>query len=134
MRHLTLLVAERGDVAAAQAGVRQGAAIAHGMSLAKDLGNLPGNVCTPAYLAQAARDLAKQHKLAVQVLERKDMEKLGMGSLLSVARGSVEPPKLIVLEYRRRTRAAPSLTRWSAKASRSTRAAFRSSPRPRWMK
>jgi leucyl aminopeptidase len=99
VRHLTLLVAEREELAAAQAGLRQGAAIAHGMSLAKDLGNLPGNVCTPAYLANAARELAKQHKLTVQVLERKDMEKLGMGSLLSVARGSHEPPKLIVLKY-----------------------------------
>jgi leucyl aminopeptidase len=99
VRHLTLLVGERNDLTDGQAGLMQGAAIAHGMSLAKDLGNLPGNVCTPSYLAQAARDLAKQHKLGVQVLERKDMEKLGMGSLLSVSRGSVEPPKLIVLKY-----------------------------------
>ncbi len=98
LRHLTLLVGARNDLASGQAGLTQGAAIALGMSLARDLGNLPGNVCTPAYLAQAARDLAKQHKLGVQVLERKDMEKLGMGSLLSVARGSVEPPKLIVLK------------------------------------
>ena len=99
VRHLTLLVQEPGELAAAEAGLRQGAAMAHGMTLAKDLGNLPGNVCTPAYLAGAARELAKQHKLVVQVLERKDMEKLGMGSLLSVARGSIEPPKLIVLKY-----------------------------------
>ena len=99
VRHVTLLVGERGDLASGHAGLMQGAAIAQGMSLAKDLGNLPGNVCTPTYLAQAARDLAKQHKLVVQVLERKDMEKLGMGSLLSVARGSREPPKLIVLKY-----------------------------------
>ncbi|MCE9641932.1 MAG: leucyl aminopeptidase [Betaproteobacteria bacterium] len=99
VRHLTLLVGERNELKAGQTGLKQGAAIAHGMSLAKDLGNLPGNVCTPAYLADAARTLAKQYKLGVQVLERKDMEKLGMGSLLSVARGSDEPPKLIVLKY-----------------------------------
>jgi leucyl aminopeptidase len=99
VRHLTLLVSDRNDLKAGQTGLRQGAAIAHGMSLARDLGNLPGNVCTPSYLAEAARALAKQHKLGVQVLERKDMEKLGMGSLLSVARGSHEPPKLIVLKY-----------------------------------
>lgn len=99
VRHLTLLVGERSELKAGQSGLKQGAAIAHGMSLAKDLGNLPGNVCTPAYLADAARALAKQYKLGVQVLERKDMEKLGMGSLLSVARGSDEPPKLIVLKY-----------------------------------
>lgn len=99
VRHLTLLVGERNELKAGQSGLKQGAAIAHGMSLAKDLGNLPGNVCTPAYLADAARTLARQYKLGVQVLERKDMEKLGMGSLLSVARGSDEPPKLIVLKY-----------------------------------
>ena len=99
VRHLTLLVSDRNELGACQTALKQGAAIAHGMSLAKDLGNLPGNVCTPAYLADAARALAKQHKLGVQVLERKDMEKLGMGSLLSVARGSVEPPKLIVLTH-----------------------------------
>jgi leucyl aminopeptidase len=99
VRHLTLLVSDHSELAAGQTGLNQGAAMAHGMSLAKDLGNLPGNVCTPAYLAQAARLLAKEYKLGVQVLERKDMEKLGMGSLLSVARGSHEPPKLIVLKY-----------------------------------
>ena len=99
VRHLTLLVGERSELKAGQSGLKQGAAMAHGMSLAKDLGNLPGNVCTPAYLADAARTLARQYKLGVQVLERKDMEKLGMGSLLSVARGSDEPPKLIVLKY-----------------------------------
>ena len=79
--------------------VTRAAAIAHGMALTRDLGNLPSNVCTPTYLANAARTLAKEHKLAVQVLQRKDMEKLGMGSLLSVARGSSEPPQLIVLRY-----------------------------------
>ena len=98
LRRLTLLVAAA-DVRSCAAALRQGAAIAHGMRLARDLGNLPGNVCTPAYLAEAARALAKQHKLGVQVLERKEMEKLGMGCLLSVARGSIEPPKLIVLQY-----------------------------------
>ena len=56
------------------------------MGLARDLGNLPGNVCTPSYLAEQAVKLGKQWKLGVEVLERTDMEKLGMGSLLSVAR------------------------------------------------
>jgi leucyl aminopeptidase len=74
-------------------------AIAHGMNLTRDLGNLPGNVCTPTYLAATARSLAKEHGLGVDVLDRKDMEKLGMGALLSVARGTAEPPKLIVLRY-----------------------------------
>ncbi|NML25533.1 leucyl aminopeptidase [Zoogloea dura] len=80
--------------------VREGQAIAEGMALAKTLGNLPGNVCTPGYLATTAKKLAKDHKIKVEVLERADMEKLGMGSLLSVARGSHEPPKFIILNYK----------------------------------
>jgi len=69
------------------------------MSLTKDLGNLASNICTPTYLAKQAKDLAKAHKLKATVLDEKDMEKLGMGSLLAVARGSEQPAKLIVLEY-----------------------------------
>ena len=83
-----------------QAALLRGEAVAEGMALAKNLGNLPGNVCTPGYLATAARKLAKDHKIKVEVLERADMEKLGMGSLLSVARGSHEPPKFITLNYK----------------------------------
>lgn len=100
LREVTLAVARSSEAAAAQRGAAQGAAIAEGMILAKDLGNLPPNVCTPAFLAREARELAKRYRLKVQVLERADMEKLGMGTLLAVARGSAEPPKLIVLEYR----------------------------------
>ena len=99
VRSLTLLVGDRQELAAGQAGLKNGVAMARGMSLTKDLGNLPGNVCTPAYLAETARELAREYKLDVQVLERKDMEKLGMNTLLSVARGSHEPPRLIVLKY-----------------------------------
>ena len=78
----------------------QAVAIAHGVALTKTLGNLPSNVCTPAYLAAQARELAKTHKtIKATVLEEKDMQKLGMGSLLSVTRGSTEPAKLITLEY-----------------------------------
>jgi leucyl aminopeptidase len=80
-------------------GVREGRAIAAGMSLTRDLGNLPANVCTPTYLAERAVKLAREWKLAVEVLEQKDMEKLGMGSLLSVTRGSHQPPKFVILRY-----------------------------------
>jgi leucyl aminopeptidase len=100
LRKLILAVPGRGDLPAGEAAVARGQAIAEGMRLAKDLGNLPGNVCTPAYLAEQARELARLHGLDVQVLERRDMEKLGMGSLLSVAKGSEEPPKFIVLQHR----------------------------------
>jgi leucyl aminopeptidase len=74
--------------------------IAQGVALARVLGDLPGNICTPAYLADQARQLASQHrKLQVTVLEEADMEKLKMGALLSVSRGSVQPAKLIVMQY-----------------------------------
>jgi leucyl aminopeptidase len=86
--------------AALQSAIKQAAAIAQGMALAKDLGNLPGNVCTPTYLAQQAVALAKTHKsIKTSVLEEKEMQKLGMGSLLSVTRGSAEPAKLITMQY-----------------------------------
>jgi leucyl aminopeptidase len=74
-------------------------ATADGIDLAKTLGNLPPNVCTPAYLADEARKLAKQYKLGLSVLEKADMQKLGMGALLAVANASHNPPKLIVLRY-----------------------------------
>ena len=100
LRKLTLTVARRSDVAPAEGALAQGEAIAEGVRLAKELGNLPGNICTPSYLAERALELAQQFKLKAEVLEREDMEKLGMGSLLSVAKGSHQPPKFIVLHYR----------------------------------
>ena len=99
LRKLTFCVARRNELATAEAALAEGLAIAAGVELAKDLGNLPGNICTPTYLADQAKQLAKEHGLGVDVLERADMEKLGMNTLLSVARGSHEPPKFIVLRY-----------------------------------
>jgi len=87
------------DFKGAAAALERGIAIGEGVNLARELGNLPPNICTPGYLADQARALGKSHKLKVTVLERKDMEKLGMGSLLSVSEGSRQPPKLITLEY-----------------------------------
>jgi leucyl aminopeptidase len=83
----------------AQAALREAAATADGVELARTLGNLPPNICTPGYLAEEARKLARQFKLGLEVLERRDMERLGMGALLAVTRGSQQPPKLIVLRY-----------------------------------
>jgi len=97
LRTLALLQPGRNPTGAR--GFAEGRAIAAGMALARDLGNLPANVCTPTYLGEQAVKLAREWKLAAQVLERRDMERLGMGSLLSVARGSRQPPKLIVLRY-----------------------------------
>jgi len=87
------------DAQAAQA-LAQGRAIGEGIALARTLGNLPGNVCTPAYLADSAQKIAEEHLLECQILERGEMEALGMHSLLSVAKGSHLPPKLIIVHYR----------------------------------
>jgi leucyl aminopeptidase len=101
-RALARLVAgveSRTDAPSVGRGLAEGSAIGAGISLARDLGNLPSNVCTPSYLGEQAVKLGKQWKLAVKVLDRADMEKLGMGSLLSVAKGSRQPPKFIVMRY-----------------------------------
>jgi len=99
LRRITLSVTRRAELGIGEAALQQGLAIADGMVLAKDLGNLPGNICTPSYLAQQAQELAAACQLKLEVLERADMEALKMGALLSVARGSRQPPKLIVLQY-----------------------------------
>ena len=100
LRKVALHVPRRGDIAAGEAAAKRARAISEGVHLARDLGNLPANVCTPSHLAAEAQDLARQHGLACQVLDQKDLEKLGMGAFLAVARGSRQPPKLIVLEHR----------------------------------
>ncbi|BAZ94955.1 leucyl aminopeptidase [Thiohalobacter thiocyanaticus] len=100
LRKLALGVTDKKDAGNAQAAITEGRAIAAGVRLARELGNLPGNICTPTYLGDQARELAKgKRKVKATVLDRKDMEKLGMGALLAVARGTDEPPKLITLEY-----------------------------------
>lgn len=95
---LTINVAAS-DVPAAETGLADGQALAAGVSLAKDLGNLPPNVCTPSYLAEQALALGKTHQFKVEVLERDALKKLGMGSFLAVAQGSEEPPKFIIMQH-----------------------------------
>jgi leucyl aminopeptidase len=107
LRKVTLHVAKRAEIAEGEIALARGEAIAEGMTLAKDLGNLPGNICTPTYLAEQAVDLGKRHGIKVEILEQQDIEKLGMGSFLAVARGSSQPPKLIVMEYQGGKRDAP---------------------------
>ena len=84
----------------AEKGLIQGIAIAKGINLTKFLADLPGNICTPSYLAEQAVSIASDSKnMTVEILEESDMEALGMGSFLSVSRGSRQPAKLIVLNY-----------------------------------
>jgi leucyl aminopeptidase len=101
LRKLVLNVPRRRELAAGEEAIRIGHAVANGVKLARDLGNLPSNVCTPSYLADQAQELAKRFKaIKTEVLSKAEMEELGMGSLLAVARGSREPPKLIISHYR----------------------------------
>ncbi len=79
--------------------VNKGIAIAKGMGLTRKLGDLPSNICTPSYLAETAKSMANQYNLNCEVLEEKDMQSLGMNSLLSVSKGSSEAGKLISLSY-----------------------------------
>jgi leucyl aminopeptidase len=87
------------DAAAAKTAAAQAVALANGMDLTRDLGNLPPNIATPTYLANTAKKLAKEFGFGVEVLDRKQIEALQMGSFLSVAKGSDEPPKFIVLKH-----------------------------------
>lgn len=84
-----------------QRALDRAGAVANGVELMKDLANLPGNICTPTYLELSALELQKQYKdlLAVEVLQEDEIRALGMGSFLSVAQGSEQPPKLITFKY-----------------------------------
>ncbi|MEH6648547.1 MAG: leucyl aminopeptidase [Motiliproteus sp.] len=94
------LVLEEVDVETAEIAILDASAIANGVSIARDLGNLPGNICTPLYLAEQAQELAEGYdNIGVEVLDEAQMEELGMGSLLSVAAGSEQEARLIVLQY-----------------------------------
>jgi leucyl aminopeptidase len=94
---ITVLVADEG---AAAGGLANGESIAAGYALARRLQMMPGNLCTPDALADAARDIAARHALEVTVLGRREMEALRMGSFLAVAQGTPQEPRLIALEYR----------------------------------
>jgi len=101
LRKIILSVPGRRELVGGEQAVREGLAIAASVALVKDLGNLPPNICTPTYLADQARMLAHDFPtLQVEVLEEAGMERLGMGALLAVTRGSVQPAKLIQLAYR----------------------------------
>jgi leucyl aminopeptidase len=96
---LTFHVEGKYDEKLLKAAIKTGNAIGESMQLTKELGNLPPNIATPAYLADTAKQLAKDYKFKCTILEKKDMEKLGMNTLLSVSKGSYLPPKFIVLEH-----------------------------------
>ncbi len=100
-RKITFGVASADAVAAARDACKAGLAIGHGVNAARELGDLPANICTPVYLADQAKKLGKRFKsVSVEALDEKAMEKLSMGSLLAVGRGSREESRLIVMQYK----------------------------------
>jgi leucyl aminopeptidase len=102
LRKVVFGLSDHSDIKSAGKALAIGRAIANGMSLTKTLGNLPGNICTPTYLAGQAKALSRRYPgIKTTVLETAQMKKLGMGSLLSVAKGSTEPPKFVVMQYLR---------------------------------
>ncbi|MEP7088397.1 MAG: leucyl aminopeptidase [Gemmatimonadota bacterium] len=89
------------DEAAAASAVKRGVAIGEGINLARQLGMLPGNICTPDFLANTARDIAKRRGMTATILGRAEMTAEKMGSFLAVAQGTPQDPKLIVLEHKK---------------------------------
>jgi leucyl aminopeptidase len=99
LRHLAL-AADRGERDLGERALLEGRAIAEGVRLARDLGNLPANICTPEYLAGTARDMAAELKLDCAILTPKKIAAEGMDALLAVARGSRQEARFIHIEYR----------------------------------
>jgi leucyl aminopeptidase len=97
---MALLTRRKAQIRQLAEGVRRGMATAEATVFVRDLCNHPSNVMTPTRVAQEAKNIAKEAGVTLKILEQKDMEELGMGALLGVARGSHEPPKFIILEYR----------------------------------
>ena len=96
---MKILIPQKGQLKQVSEGVRRGIATAEATVFVRDLCNHPSNVLTPTKVAEEAKAIAKAEKISIKILEQKEMERLGMGALLGVARGSQEPPKFIILEY-----------------------------------
>ncbi|MBI3369617.1 MAG: leucyl aminopeptidase [Burkholderiales bacterium] len=107
LNKVTLLAASKADAATLSEGLVRGAAIAEGVTLARELANRPANHCTPRLLADEASAMARANGLKIEVMDRKAIDKLGMGSFLAVAQGSEEPPRLIVMHYQGGAKNAP---------------------------
>ena len=99
LNRVSFSVTARASTRHARRAAQESQALASGLNLASDLSNLPGNICTPTYLATQARKLRRSHGLKVSILDERKMEQLGMGSLLSVSKGSRQPAKLIIMEH-----------------------------------
>lgn len=108
LKRFGLALHKRGDASQVMRGAEHADAIVAGMTLARDLGNLPANVCTPSHLGRTAQRLARENKnLQTRVIGEAEMKRLGMNSLLSVTAGTVFPAKLIVMRYKGTVKQAP---------------------------
>ena len=128
-----LVVAGAGQRRGLEAAVERGRVLGESCNLARELCNEPSNVLTPSVFAERGADIAREAGLHVEVLDEEEIARLQMGLLLGVARGSAEPPRMLVLRYT--ASACPGEARcsaWSARASPSTPAASRSSRPKAW--
>ncbi len=99
LKNISIVLSDA-DKQQADLGLKYGTAIANGIDLTKFVADLPGNICTPTYLSEQAKVVAENcSKMTIEILEEAELETLGMGSFLSVSRGSRQPAKLIVLNY-----------------------------------
>ena len=107
LKRIKFICSRPGQLKQIKQAIVEGQAIAGGMLVTRQLADLPANICTPTYLADKAAEIKRgQARLSVQVLDEKAMQKLGMGALLSVAAGSVQPARLIALQYKGADRAS----------------------------
>ncbi|MCM5704326.1 leucyl aminopeptidase [Larsenimonas salina] len=97
---LNILLSDTNAKSEAEAGVARGQAVGRGINLTRQLANLPANVCTPRYLAEQAEALGRDSALEVTIFDEHQLEELGAGALLAVGKGSAEPPRMIVMEYK----------------------------------
>ncbi len=100
IKQLTIVAGDKTQLPRLEQGCNKGRVLAEATNLARDMVNEPANYMTPIHMAETAARLAKDYGLEISVLEREQMQELGMGALLGVAQGSRQPPKFIVLHYR----------------------------------
>jgi leucyl aminopeptidase len=100
VKEMLIVVREKEEVPILELAISKGKLVADVTNLARDMGNEPANYMTPSRMAEAAKELASKYDLKIKVLDRQDMEEMGMGALLGVAKGSDQPAKLIILSYK----------------------------------
>jgi len=100
IEEMLIVVREKGEVPILEPAIGKGKLIAEATNLARDMVNEPANYMTPSQMAEAAKEIASKYNLEFKLFDREDMEKMGMGALLGVAKGSNQPPKLITLSYK----------------------------------